>query len=95
MNILGALRIPHSVLCDLDGGTPRSRALQKAIDQARNAFTRIVDYFPNDLETFLGIPPCGRKDRKPQYMMWQLNAGKIAEERLRALAEKIQPLLDD
>ena len=94
MNILGALRIPHSVLHDLDGSSARSLALKKAIQAACNEFTKAIDTFPDDLERFLGVPASARPDRKPQHMMWHLNAGKIDAVRLDALRGKVQALLD-
>lgn len=94
MNILGALRIPHSVLHDLDGATPKSLALQEAIAAAQNPFTRALDTFPRDLETFLGVTPSRRPDRKPQHLMWHLHHGAITEDRLGALCLKVQALID-
>jgi putative ATP-dependent endonuclease of the OLD family len=94
INILGALRIPHSVLYDLDGSDARSVALEKAIQAATNEFTKAVDTFPEDLERFLGVPASGKPHRKPQHMMWYLDAGKIPVDRLAALRNKVQKLLD-
>ncbi|MBX9929153.1 MAG: AAA family ATPase [Gemmatimonadaceae bacterium] len=94
INILSALRIPHSVLIDQDGSTPKSTALQAAISTAATSFTRQVDSFPADLESFLGVPASKRPDRKPQHLMWHLASGKIDSGRLSALIAKVQPLLD-
>jgi predicted ATPase len=94
MNILGALRIPHSVLFDLDGASPHSLALRGAIEASKNSYTRAMDYFETDLESFLKVPKSGRPNRKPQHLMWQMHQGKIEEERIQSLQGKVQALLD-
>jgi len=95
MNILGALRIPHAVLFDLDGSSRKDQALQKAIESSRNSYTRAVDRFDADLESFLNVQNAPKdRYRKPQHLMWQLLQGKIGEDRLTALQGKVQALLD-
>ena len=79
---------------DRDGPTAKSAALEKAINSARNAHTRAIDAFDQDLETFLALPKGTRPDRKPQFIMWHLQHGKIAPGKLKALIAKVQPLLD-
>lgn len=95
INLLGALRIPHSVLYDRDGGKPKDLALEKAILAAKNPFTRALDHFEDDLESFLGVPASTvRSDQKPQHLMWHLLHGKIPADRIEALCKKIQPVID-
>lgn len=94
MNILSEMRIPHSVLIDGDGGTAKSVALAKAIDDSRTQFTLAVSSFPHDLESFLGAPKSKRQDRKPQSLMWHVTEGKVPPEAIAKLAEFVQPLLD-
>ena len=94
MNILGALRISHSVLFDRDGSSPTNLALQRAIESSRNAYTRAIDCFETDLESFLSIPKNPRPDRKPQHLMWQMQQQKIGKDRLETLRKKVQALLD-
>jgi putative ATP-dependent endonuclease of OLD family len=94
MNLLGKLRIPHSVLYDKDPGKNESLPLEKAITDSSNAFTRKIDFFAKDLETFLGVPPTKLRHRKPQHVMWYLKQGKIDSKNLKNLCGKIQILLD-
>ncbi|MGB4965779.1 MAG: AAA family ATPase [Microgenomates group bacterium] len=94
MNILSALRIRHSVLFDMDGESPRSLALKRAIEVSRTDFTRGIDSFEHDLEEFLGVAKSKRPDRKPQHLMWRFKEGMISPERLASLIAKVQRLLD-
>ena len=94
MNILGALRIPHSVLFDLDDASARSLALRGAIEASRNSYTRAMDHFETDLESFLGVPKSSRPDRKPQHLMWQMQQARIEEGKIQSLRGKVQALLD-
>ena len=93
MNLLAELRIPHAVLYDKDAGKPESPALEKAIRNASNDFTRGVDFFDDDIEAFLGIQKT-RTDRKPQHLMWHLKQGKIDQDKLTKLCKKLQLLID-
>lgn len=94
MNILSALRIPHSILLDGDGANPKSVALARVIEGSRTPFTRGIASFEDDLEAFLGLPAIKRKDRKPQYVMWHVTEGKVDKSRISGLAALVQPLLD-
>lgn len=93
MNLFGALGISHGVLYDHDSGSPKHIALEETIRACRNEFTVGLDCFEVDLETFLGVPCCAKKDSKPQHLIWHLEQGKIEHERIRALAAKVSALL--
>lgn len=94
MNLLGSLRVPHVVLFDRDGSTPRSRALELALTAARSPYTLAVEAFDDDLDAFLNVPPCPRPGQKPQHLIYHFHQGHILPERLKALAAKVQILMD-
>lgn len=93
MNLFGELGIPHAVLYDHDNGKTTGGLVESTINSSINGFTLGIDCFGQDLEAFLGIPPAGRADRKPQHVMYHLKQGKIAEDKLKGLASKVQTLL--
>jgi hypothetical protein len=93
MNLFGEFGIPHAVLYDHDGGKATSTTIEDTIETSRNAFTIEIDLFPDDLETYLGVPHAGKPHRKPQHMMWHLKEGKIDQAKLNELAAKITALL--
>ena len=92
MSLLGGLGIPHGVLCDEDRGKFAS-TVDATIGRARNKYTLGIEWLPDDVEAFLGIPACKEKHRKPQHLMFHLQRGAVADSRLRALAEKIDECL--
>ncbi len=94
MNLLGRLRVCHAVLYDKGGGGPRELAIEKGIISARNDFTTAIDSFEQDIEVFLGIPKATSAHRKPQHVMWFLTQDKIPDDRLSALCDKVQALID-
>jgi len=93
MKLFGELGIPHAVLYDSDNG--KKIEVDKTIEATRNSYTIGVDSFPDDLETFLGVPRVPRTDshRKPQHVMWHLHQGKIDVARLNDLVAKVKTLL--
>lgn len=93
MNLFGELGIPHAVLYDHDNGKTTGGLVESTINSSANAFTLGINSFGQDLEAFLGIPPAGRPDRKPQHVMYYLKQGKIEKEKLTGLASKVQVLL--
>ena len=58
-------------------------------------FTKSVDFFNKDIETFLGIgkPPKGRGDKKPLNVMWHYHKAKIHKDRIDELKKKVEGLL--
>ena len=93
MNLFGEFGIPHAVLYDHDSGKPTGIPIETTIQASQNACTIGIDHFGQDLETYLGIPPAGRHDRKPQHVMWHFKQGKIDSAKLSGLAGKIRALL--
>lgn len=93
MNMLGALGISHAVLYDYDSGKQGDVEIEKTIQASRNPYTINVDRFPQDIETFLGVPPAGRPHRKPQHIMWHLHQGNIDGSKLASVAVKVETVL--
>ena len=91
MNLLGQLRVPHSVLVDRDGD--KGERWLQIIQDARNGYTTSIDHFDIDLEEYLGTPRPAQSRQKPQQLMWCYQNGMIPSERLARLREKMKPLL--
>lgn len=88
MHLFGEFGIKHYVLYDGDNG--KHAAVDTTIRSAANKYTGAIDTFPNDVESFLGIPPASKPHRKPQHVMLQLAGGTVD---LKPLAEKINSLM--
>ncbi len=93
MNILGPLRISHSVLFDGDGGVPPHDGVRKLIEDSMNPYTQGVTCFPLDLEEALGIAKPRRANRKPQNVMLKLHEDAIAPEKLQSFIELVTNLI--
>ncbi len=91
MNLFGKLGIPHYVLYDQDNG--RCQVVEITISGSKNSFTKGIDYFPNDIEDFLGIP-ASKQHKKPQHALYQIRKGTCSQQKLRELADKIEILLN-
>ena len=93
MNILGPLNVNHSILLDGDNGKPPHDKILELIEDSRNSLTRNIEVFPDNVETFLGIEKCNKSHRKPQHMMLKLEEGTIKSERIDALIEIVNKLI--
>lgn len=93
MNLLGRLRIPHSVLYDADSRKPPHDVISKLIEGSKNAYTYGVYAFPDDIEAFLGIDKVRERSRKPQHVLFRLKEGKVPEERLDAFINIVLSLV--
>ena len=91
MNLLKELKIQHAVMYDQDGG--KYQAVDRTIQSSSNQYTIGIDFFPQDLETFLGVPKAGSPHRKPQHLMWHLSQGMINQAALTSLVNKVRTLL--
>ncbi len=94
MNICKHLQIPHSVLLDGDNSRGVHPIVLQLIEDSKNEFTNKVSFFPNDIESFLGIDNAGQKHRKPQHMMLRFQQSAIPNDRLEALVEMVNDLLE-
>lgn len=95
MNLFKELGIYHSVLADKDESTTVHEFINKFVEGQKNGFTKSIDFFDRDIETFLGInaPPSNRKDKRPLNVMWHYFKGKISRDKIDALKNKIEGLL--
>lgn len=94
MNILGPLKVLHSVLFDADGGKSPHDKIRKLIDDSKNEYTNKIDTFPTDIEDFLGIKKCQKPHRKPQHLMLQLKEGNITNEKMELLIDRVKKSLE-
>lgn len=94
MGLLGTFGIDHSVLYDGDDGGSKDGEVTAAIGSASSEFTQRVRRFEKDLEVELGIQPLQRRDfhRKPQYLLYHLEAGLVPNSNLDALKEEFRLL---
>jgi putative ATP-dependent endonuclease of the OLD family len=97
MNLLGELKIEHSVLHDTDPNKTGDHkvmhvAVNKLIQDRRNAFTQKVLLFADDLETFLGFKVPDKDHRKPSRLLLGLKEGKINAGQVEALGKLVEEL---
>jgi putative ATP-dependent endonuclease of the OLD family len=99
MNLLGALRIKHAVLYDLDDTKQgpekvKHERLASLIEQSRNDSTLGIESIPSNLETFLGIEiEEGERWKKAAKILLLTMEGKIKAELLSTFKSKIEKLL--
>ncbi len=95
MNLFKELGIYHSVLADKDENNNVHEFINQFIEEQKNEFTNTIDFFDQDIETFLGIttPPRNRRDKRPLNVMWHYSKDKIPEDKIDALKDKVDGLL--
>jgi len=99
MNLFEDLGINHSVLydrdcSDLNDAKRGQKYINEFILMSNNNFTKNIDYFNKDIESFLEVDMKDvRRDRKPLNLMWNYKKGNIAQERIDALKDKMIKLL--
>jgi len=95
MNLFKELGIYHSVLADKDENNNVHEFINPFIERQKNKFTKSVDFFNKDIETFFGIntPPSNRRDKRPLNVMWHYHKGKILKDKIDALKKKVEGLL--
>jgi putative ATP-dependent endonuclease of OLD family len=94
MGLLNAFGVDHAVLYDGDDGTKKDVEVTKAINDASGVFTHRVTRLSSDLETELGIIPLPKNEshRKPQYILYQLEASRIEKTKLDSFATMVVTL---
>jgi predicted ATP-dependent endonuclease of OLD family len=93
MNLLKELGIAHSVLLDRDEDIRIQPFLNEFVQSQKNDLTKRIYFFEKDIETFLGIPPPERPDRKPLNVMWHYVKGKIPNGKMEELHTIVRDLL--
>lgn len=95
MNLFKELGIYHSVLADKDENKNVHKFINQFVENQKNEFTKSIDFFEKDMESFLGIntPPTNRRDKRPLNVMWHYSKGKISEDKIDALKTKVEGLL--
>ena len=96
MNLFKELGIKHSVLFDGDKDSrnqDRHQKINKFLQDNKNEYTIVIDYFENNLEDFLDIPSESRGDKKPLNVMWYYKNNKIGSDRISNFKDKIKKLL--
>ncbi len=94
MNLFASLGISHSILYDQDASDRGHYYINQYIQDSKNPFTKKIDSFDQDIETFLGlsssaVPPY----KKPLYLMWKYKKGEIQQANIDNLKEKIKALI--
>jgi predicted ATP-dependent endonuclease of OLD family len=97
MNLLGELKIEHSVLHDQDPDKKGDdkvfhERLNKLIQDSKNSFTQKVHVFDNDLEQFLGVSVPGKEYRKTSRLLLALKESRIAEDKIDKLCKLVEAL---
>lgn len=97
MALLDAFGIDHAVLYDGDNGGSHDVAVTKTIADASGAFLKKIKRFDNDLESELGIVPLRRDQghKKPQYVLYNLEAGLVSKERMDSVILDFEDLCID
>ena len=97
MNLLGELKIEHSVLYDQDPNKMGDdkvfhERMNKLIQCSKNSFTQKIHVFTDDLEHFLGVTVPGKEHRKPSRLLLALKESRITEDRIEALCKLVEDL---
>jgi Predicted ATP-dependent endonuclease of the OLD family len=95
MNLFKELGIYHSVLADKDENNNVHKFINQFVEEQKNEFTKSIDFFDKDIESFLGIstPPSNRRDKRPLNVMWHYSKGKISGDKINSLKDKVNNLL--
>jgi hypothetical protein len=94
MNLLICLQIPHSALCDDDGGKEEHADLNGLIKGSAAAnLTGGIEFIAGDVETFLGIPRAESSHRKPQHVLYHYESARIAPDRIQAFCHLVEAVL--
>ena len=94
MALLGIFGIDHSVFYDGDNGGSHDIEVTKTITDSKNPYTRQIVRLPKDIENELGIPPLPRdkSSRKPQYLLYHLEANKVGRDKIEGIVKTFEDL---
>ena len=95
MNLFYELGIYHSILADRDENKSVQEFINQFIQEQKNDYTKSIGFFEKDVEAFLGIkaPPKNRRDKRPLNIIWHYSKGKISENKIKTLKNKVDALL--
>lgn len=95
MNLFKELGIYHSILADKDENNNVHEFINLFVEEQKNEFTKSIDFFDKDIESFLDInaPPSNRRDKRPLNVMWHYSKGEISRDKVDALKKKVRGLL--
>lgn len=95
MNLFYELGIYHSILADRDENKSVQEFINQFIQEQKNDHTKSIGFFEKDVEAFLGIkaPPKNRRDKRPLNIIWHYSKGKISENKIKTLKNKVNALL--
>lgn len=95
MNLLGLLKIPHSVIIDSDNDRAHHKLVNEFIEKSKNKFTKKVEKFNPDFEEFLGIkkPTSNRPDKKPLNIFWHFKNSKISKSKITELKKIVESVI--
>jgi len=87
MNLFKELGIYHYILADKDQDRNVHKFINQFIRKQKNEYTKDIDFFEKDIETFLGIksPPSNRRDKRPLNVMWYYFNNKIDKSKINKL----------
>lgn len=96
MSLFSRLGIRHSVIFDDDNEKEVHAEVNQLIEDSKCPLTtHFVQPIAGNLEVHLGVPPCGRPDRKPQHLMFHFDRGNIGQEELNSFCELVGECLPD
>jgi len=95
MNLLKELGIHHSVLADKDENNNVHEIINQFIEGQKNEFTKFIDFFDKDIETFLGVKALSWEQRykRPLNVMWHYFKDRIPQDKIDALRDKVGALV--
>lgn len=94
MALLSAFGVDHSVMYDGDLGKAKDQQVTAAIKHAKSTFTKEIIRLEQDIESLLGIQPLPRdqNQRKPQHLLYHLEAELVDKRRLDSVKEHFMKL---
>ena len=89
------MKLFRLLLADKDNNRGVHVIINQFIEDQKNDFTKTIDFFDDDIETFLEIskPPRNRNDKKPLNVMWHYFKDKISEDKIHELKDKVNKLI--
>jgi len=93
MNLFNVLGINHSVLMDKDNDSDIHEEINNFIESKKNEYTKTIECFEGDLESFLEIETAARKDQKPLNVFHKFNKNEIDQSKIDELKEIFMKLV--